>query len=65
MFFSGLDSQHVNWCSHFFAIRSCGGGGVKELSQMQWWRYPFFHFFVIRSYWVEELRSYGVEELWS
>ena len=50
----------------------CGGGvkelwsyGVKELSQMQWWRYPFFHLFVIGSYGVEELWGGGVKELWS
>ena len=39
--------------------------GVKELSQMQWWRYPFFHLFVIGSYGVEELWGGGVKELWS
>ena len=52
MDFSGLDRQHVNWCSHFFAIRSYGveelwGGGVKEL----WGRG------------VKELLGGGVKEL--
>ena len=35
-----------------------------ELSQLHWWRYPFFHLFVIGSYGVEELWGGGVKELW-